>query len=328
MDNYLPIVLASVLSKVLGGISLDVYVCTSDNQFGFKAKHGTDLCIYALKGMVEEYRRQNSSVLIGFIDASKAFAHNIHYKLFLKLSQRGVPDSVIRILGYWYANQRMHIKWGNAVSTPFGVSNRVHQGGLLSPSLFNVYMNDLSGQLRSCKTGCLIGNTIVNHLMYADDLAIISPSSVGFQELLNICSDYGVKFNVNYNAKKSSVMICRSKGDRDLMLPSFYLSGQVLPVCFKIKYLGHIITDEMSDDDDMYRQRHMLNTQANVLDRKFFWCSENVKANLFRAYCTPRYTAPLWVKFKKASIHKLKVAYDCLRILLGKPRWCSASDLF
>ena len=52
---------------------LSCYVDTTDNQFGFKAKHGTDPCIYALKEVVEMYRRQNSSVLIGFIDASKAF---------------------------------------------------------------------------------------------------------------------------------------------------------------------------------------------------------------------------------------------------------------
>ena len=216
MDNYRPIALASVLSKVLERILLDrlsVYLCTSDNQFGFKAKHSTDLCIYALKEMVENYRRQNSTVLIGFIDASKAFDRINHSKLFFKLLQRGVPDTFIRILSYWYSNQSMQVKWGNVISAPFGTSNGVRQGGLLSPCLFNIYMNDLSDQLRNCKTGCMVGSVLFNHLMYADDLVIVSPSSAGFQELLNICSNYGVNFDVNYNAKKSSVMICRVKGD-------------------------------------------------------------------------------------------------------------------
>ena len=65
LDNYRPIALASVVSKVLEGILLDClckYLGTTDNQFGFKAKHGTDLCIYALKEVAESYRRQNSSV--------------------------------------------------------------------------------------------------------------------------------------------------------------------------------------------------------------------------------------------------------------------------
>ncbi len=46
----------------------------------------------------------------------------------------------------------MQIKWGNCVSDSFRVSG-VHQGGLPSPALFNVYMNELSEELSDCRTG-------------------------------------------------------------------------------------------------------------------------------------------------------------------------------
>ena len=52
------------------------------------------------------------------------------------------------------------------MSDPFEVGNGVRQGSLLSPYLFNVYMDDLSKILNSCKTGCMIGDRIMNHLMY------------------------------------------------------------------------------------------------------------------------------------------------------------------
>ncbi len=58
LDNYRPIALASVVSKVLERIILDrlgVYLDTTDNQFGFKAHHSTDLCIYALKEVYYEF---------------------------------------------------------------------------------------------------------------------------------------------------------------------------------------------------------------------------------------------------------------------------------
>ena len=48
----------------------------------------------------------------------------------------------------------------------------------------------------------MIDNTLVNHFMYADNLAILSPSSTGFQQLLHIIYEYGVAFDVKYNAKK------------------------------------------------------------------------------------------------------------------------------
>ena len=79
----------------------------------------------------------------------------------------------------------------------------------------------------------------------------------------------------------------------------------------------------------MSRQRRVLYVQANMLVRKFHHCTTDVKVNLFRTYCSPLYTAPLWIRYKKESLLKLKVAYnDCLRILLKKPRSTRASGLF
>ncbi len=90
----------------------------------------------------------------------------------------------------------------------------------------------------------------------------------------------GLDMMCNTIQKKSVAMICRAKDHRDLNFPDYYLSGQVLNVCTTVKYLGHIINNEMSDDD-MYRQRRKLYAQANMLVRKLYMCSDQVKINLF-----------------------------------------------
>ena len=59
MDNYRPIALASVISKVVEIILLNrisKLLSTFSNQFGFQQKLGTDTCIYILKDIVEKYR--------------------------------------------------------------------------------------------------------------------------------------------------------------------------------------------------------------------------------------------------------------------------------
>ena len=43
-------------------------------------------------------------------------------------------------------------------------------------------------------------------------------------------------------------MIIRSKADKKLTTPNFSLSGTVLNICNEAKYLGHYITDDLSDD--------------------------------------------------------------------------------
>lgn len=297
LQNYRPIALASILSKVLERIlltRLEMYVHTHDNQFGFKKKHGTDLCIYALKEIVAKYQSLHSSIFLCFIDASKAFDRVNHKKLFLRLCLRGVSKYLIRILVFWYANQMMQVKWGSVLSAPFHVSNGVKQGGILSPVLFNVYMDDLSKELNKCNTGCLIGASIVNHLMYADDLVIFSPYSAGLQQLLKVCSDYGSDNDIIFNPTKSNVMVVRSREDKSLNFPVFSLCDKPLVQCKQIKYLGHVLTDDWCDDRDMYRQCCKLYAQANMLMRKFSMCSPSVKRSLFRAFCTPLYTAHLW----------------------------------
>ena len=49
------------------------YLESNHNQFGFKPKHGTDMCIFMLKQIIEYYQSFASPVYLYFLDASKAF---------------------------------------------------------------------------------------------------------------------------------------------------------------------------------------------------------------------------------------------------------------
>ena len=331
-DNYRPIALASVLSKVFECVllnRLEIYLLTTDNQYGFKRKHGTDMCIYALKEAILKYQSLNTNMFLCFLDASKAFDRINHRKLFEKLIHRNTPGYLIRILIFWYTNQSMIVRWGDAVSEPFKVSNGVRQGGILSPYLFNVYMDDLSERLNKCMTGCVIGEIILNHLMYADDLVILSPYSAGLQQLLLICSEFGVENDIKYNAAKSNVMIVRTKEYRDSVFPGFVLNDIALPVANEVKYLGHYISENLKDDRDINRQCRNIYARGNTLLRKFAMCTADVKAKLFQTFCTPLYTAHLWWNYRLYSLRKLTVAYnDIMRLLLCLPRRHSASQMF
>lgn len=147
----------------------------------------------------------------------------------------------------------MRVKWGKSTSAPFHVNNGVCQGGILSHLLFNIYIDDLSESLNPCRTGCMVGDCLINHLMYADDLAIFNPCTAWLQQLLSLCTQYGMEYDITYNAKKSNILIVRSRDDRQSRFPAFYLSGSALSKCNEIKYLGHFISDDLSDDKDMYR---------------------------------------------------------------------------
>ena len=107
--------------------------------------------VYTFKEAVLQYRSLNSNVYSCLLDTSKAFDRVNHYVLFDKLIKRGVPLYVVRILICLYTTQTMYVRWNNVISSGFGVSNGVRQGGMFSPYLFCVYMDDLSNKLNDKK---------------------------------------------------------------------------------------------------------------------------------------------------------------------------------
>ena len=56
-----------------------------------------------------------------------------------------------------------------------------------------MYLAELSEELNKYNVGCNINGHLINHIMYADDLVLISPSSVGLSQLLHGCEQFGTR---------------------------------------------------------------------------------------------------------------------------------------
>lgn len=194
----------------------------------------------------------------------------------------------------WYSSQKFSVQWGRNVSDTFYVSNGVRQGGILSPFLFNVYIDDLSTGLNRLKVGCNFNGVSVNHIVYADDTVLLAPAPSALQKLINFCSQYAVANDIFYNLKKTKCVCVRPSKLKNLLFPTLYLNGQVVKVVNKEKYLGAFIVENGTDDEDINRQIRSIYAHGNTLIRNFKNCSDDIKCNLFRTYCTVFYCSSLW----------------------------------
>ena len=205
-SNYRPIAIVTAMSTIfelcLSKI-MDVYLFTSDNQLGFKQKHSADLCIYTVKSIIQYYNYHSSPVYNCFLDASKAFDRINHWTMFKQLILRNVLNILNHILCFWYRFHQLCILWGNTRSSIFTISNGVRQGGILSPKLFSINMDDLSKLLIISGIGCFIDNVCFNHVFYVDDLCLMAPSALALQELFNLSHSYSIFVDVNFNSLKS-----------------------------------------------------------------------------------------------------------------------------
>ena len=193
---------------------------------------------------------------------------------------------VVRLLVHWYRQQTLCVKWGRNTSSFFTVTNGVRQGGILSPFLFTLYIDDLSHRLNNSKVGCHINNVCINRLFYADDLCLMAPSPVGLQLLIDICANYGIENDLLFNRSKSVCMVVKPRC-RNVSTPLMFLNGDALEYVDSVKYLGVLLSQDMKDDADMSRYLRSFYARSNVIFRKFYHCSASIKGNLIKTYCAP-----------------------------------------
>jgi len=85
-------------------------------------------------------------------------------------------------------------------------------------------------------------------------------------------------------------------------LQSAQLKGSNLSFVTQFKYLGHLIEDTLYDSD-INRELRCLFTRANVLNRRFWRCSVDVKLRLFGTFCLCFYDLSLWKDYKVGAMN-------------------------
>ena len=96
------------------------------------------------------------------------------------------------------------------------------------------------------------------------------------------------------------------------------------------RYLGHMITDGLDDNEDIKRQLRSFYVKANMLLRTFNYCSADVKKkHLFSSNCCSLHTCHLWCKYTVRQYGQMHDAYDnVFRRLMGYHKFRSASGMF
>ena len=310
-DSYRPIALASTLSKALEWCILLSYpqsFLTSGLQFGFKPKMSTSLCTGTVKNVISGYMHGGSPVFACFLDASKAFDLVDHKILFQRLLDRDLPSHLIRFLLSWYKNQSMSVKWGESFSAPFSVSNGVRQGGVLSPILFTLYIDDLLVDLSKLGVGCFWDSMFAGALCYADDLVLLAPSPSALRIMLRCCENFSLLRGLRFNSSKTQ-LIRFSSSSSSSCTAHLHLCGHELPFRDTVMHLGHILQYNLSDLPDVNLKLKDMVAKANCLFASFPRVGPSVLTHLFRSYCLSLHGSCLW-SLSSPALHSIEVAFN------------------
>ena len=170
-STFLKLIESAILTRLINEINEKKILC--NKQIGFIRGCGTELNLLKLRQKVFEIKKGKDffAKYLVFIDLKNAYDKVIHKRLFNKLIEQGISEDIIGSIKLLYSKAKLKISNDNLC---INVNNGVLQGSLISPMLFNLYINDLIKELNQ---------NSYEILAYADDLCILCE---GLNQLLNV----------------------------------------------------------------------------------------------------------------------------------------------
>lgn len=284
--NYRPVTLSSLHSKFIE-LLLVPSVNINDNQFGFREGRGTSMACNLLSDISSHCKYQNNPLYIASLDAEKCFDSVCHVSLFVKLIGI-IPARQWLLLYNWYNNLNALVKWNGHCSEVFHVTRGTRQGSILSPYLFNIFINGLLNKLQSLEIGVMIGKNLYNSFAYADDISLFAVCVNDLQKLIDVCVNYSIRWRFKFNTEKSKCLI--SGKCPFVKEPNWFMSSHLLKNVDQMEILGNIYntdntcTSHVENRINKCRQSFYGLSPAGML---YPGASADVQAYLFKHICQP-----------------------------------------
>ena len=175
-------------------------------EFGFKKKHGSIDNAYILDSIIDICKARGRPTYVCYIDLKSAFDMIIRAALLFKLRRQGIKGKFFSLINSMFKKATSTVKWDGQLGETFENICGVLQGGVSSPQLFKVFLEDLVNYLDT-SYGIKINGKMICHLLLADDLALISESKYGLQQLINGFQNFCKQWHLVVNMDKTKFSV-------------------------------------------------------------------------------------------------------------------------
>ena len=265
-----------------------------------------------------------------FFDIQKAFDNVWHDGLLNKLIATKCPEYLIRWIANFLENRSFAVQVGGRLSTWRPILAGVPQGAVLSPVLFNIFINDIP-------LGTTRRNTESFSSLFADDLA----TAFVFRKdghLSKIVNDYLAKLEkwlslnrLQMNVKKCSYMIFSAKSWPKKY--KFNLCGEMIDRDCSPKFLGVVLDECMSFSGHVQHVKNRCASRLNIIRiiaHKSWKLSKSTLLNTYRALIGSviEYSAFISPNLTKSLSKDLQIIQNkAIRIIFKQPFDCKTDTL-
>ena len=190
----------------------------------------------------------------------------------------------------YYEQSRVRVRLDGQLSDMFSITGGVKQGGILSPFLFNYFIDDLIRGCDELNIGCKLGRANVCILAYCDDIILVSANQEHLKRLLKYCEKYSLRWKMRFNATKSTHTAFTHKRDLDKSRPRAELYGKELTYTSNFVYLGLPVGDSVYISqfvDDKFAKCCRAFHSLNRFGCRAKGLAPKVIASIYKTYCQP-----------------------------------------
>lgn len=326
--NYRPISLISNVGKlyerlILGELEYheslnDIFI---PQQFGFRTKHSTDQQILRIteKATIGFNKKRSTGLVL--LDLEKAFDSVWHDGLLHKLLKNDYPIHLVLVIQSFLSERQAFVDVQNNSSSRFTLPAGVPQGSLLSPHLFNIFINDID-----LPENCELA-------IYADDTALFcdvpwknhSQVSKKLTKAVSTVSNFFNRWKIKLNTSKTefTVFTRSTKMKSELIKHPPVLNGTQLEWKPSVIYLGVELDQRLAFKNHIER---VINKAKNMRRNLFCLLKRNntvdvkTKVMIYRAIIRPimTYACPIFTNCPKKHFERLQIEQNiCLRMALN-----------
>ena len=285
-QNYRTISLICHPSKVMLRIILNrlrphAEQIISEEQAGFRKGRSTTEQICNLRILCEKYLEHQQDLYHVFIDFKKAFDRVWHQALWATMKLYNINANLIKVIEQLYSKATSAVYHNNNIGDWFRTSVGVRQGCLLSPTLFNIFLERIMETALENHEGTVtIGGRTITNLRFADDIDGLSGSEEELSHLVKCIDKTCEAAGMEISGGKTKVMTNKKGGFSN----GIEVQGTKLEEVKSFKYLGSIISDQGSKPKIVNR---IAQTIAALTKLNVIWKDKNIalrsKIRLMRA---------------------------------------------
>lgn len=295
-------------------------------QFGFRKQRGTMDGLTLLQSEISNALTSQQEVVAVFFDIEAAFDTVSRSLIYNRLTELNLDGNLLAFIKNFLTNRTAKVSLNGATSHSFTLTDGVPQGAVLSPTLFNLAINNIDR--------CI--PVPVKYSLYADDLVVYcagkntATTSTLIQNAVNNLQKWSAESGFKFAVHKTKVMTFSRK--RRKYTPSIMMNSVSLEVVSEHRFLG------LTLDSKLLWNKHIQNIKVECLNRmkvlkvmshQQWGSSESILLRVYRALIRSRMDYGSFIYATSKSTKMLNTVQNAaLRLSLGAFRTSPVDSLY